>query len=256
MIKIIFFDIDGTLLSSQGQILDSTKLALRQLKEKGILTFISSGRHLTEIQQFTPLEFEGFVTLNGAYCYNRQEVISETPINREAIKNVMDEIHRDPFPCAFVEDDNIYINYHNEEVRQIHQAHGRPWYPLGDISRVYDHKIYQVIPYCLSPERERRLHELMPDCNPVHWDPVAMDILPGNCGKEKGIREVLAYYHFSKDEAMAFGDGGNDMGMFQTVGHGVAMGNAGPELKGISEYVTADHNHDGIYSALQHYGIL
>ena len=82
-----------------------------------------------------------------------------------------------------------------------------------------------------------------------------MDILPGNCDKEKGIREVLKYYQLSKDEAMTFGDGENDVEMFQAIGHGVAMENTGPEPNGIAEYVTADHNHNVIYSALQHNGI-
>lgn len=256
MIKIVFFDVDGTLLSSRGEVLESTKRALKQLKEKGILTCIATGRHQTEIVPFTDLGFEGFITLNGGYCYNRKELIGHTPIFQEDVRYVLEEIHRDPFPCAFVEDDRIYINYHSKEVETIHKEAGRPWYPLGDLNRGYDHPIYQITPYCLTAERESALARFMPHSHGVHWHTSAMDILPQNSGKEKGVEDVLKYYHISRREAMAFGDGGNDRGMLEAVEYGIAMGNAEKELQDKAAYITQDHNHDGIYFALKHYGVL
>ena len=77
MIKAIFFDIDGTLLSHQSQSVPaSTKKALKILKEKGIYTFIATGRHISEIKDLPldDLEFEGYITLNGQYCYNKEGV--------------------------------------------------------------------------------------------------------------------------------------------------------------------------------------
>ena len=84
MIKAIFFDIDGTLLSHQSQSVPaSTKKALKILKEKGIYTFIATGRHISEIKDLPldDLEFEGYITLNGQYCYNKNKVIYDLPID-------------------------------------------------------------------------------------------------------------------------------------------------------------------------------
>ena len=76
MIKAIFFDIDGTLLSHKTmKVPESTKKALRLLKEQGILTFIATGRHISEMKDLPidDLEFEGNITLNGQYCYNKED---------------------------------------------------------------------------------------------------------------------------------------------------------------------------------------
>ena len=59
------------------------------------------------------------------------------------------------------------------------------------------------------------------------WDR-AVDIIPISGGKGAGIQKVLAYYGLTPEDAMAFGDGNNDIEMFQAVGHSVAMGNAPP----------------------------
>ena len=68
--------------------------------------------------------------------------------------------------------------------------------------------------------------------------------LPGGVDKSVGIDKVLAYEGLSLDEAMAFGDGGNDMAMLSHVPCGIAMGNACEELKEVAAYVTASVDED------------
>ena len=78
MIKAVFFDIDGTLLSHNTySVPESTKTALKLLKEKGILTFIATGRHLSEMRDLPiqDLEFDACITLNGQYCFNKDGMI-------------------------------------------------------------------------------------------------------------------------------------------------------------------------------------
>ena len=58
------------------------------------------------------------------------------------------------------------------------------------------------------------------------WWPKAVDIIPSDGGKGVAVEKVLEYYHLSKEEAMAFGDGNNDLEMLKTVGLAVAMENA------------------------------
>ena len=58
-----------------------------------------------------------------------------------------------------------------------------------------------------------------------------------NCGKGNAVNAVLNYYGLSKDEAIAFGDGRNDIEMLEAVGTGVAMGNAIDEVKARAEDV-------------------
>ena len=87
-------------------------------------------------------------------------------------------------------------------------------------------------------------------------DPLFVDVIPENGGKGMGIKTMLDYLGFSKEEAMAFGDGGNDIEMLEFVKYGVAMGNSGENVKKSAAYVTDDVDSDGIYNALVHYNVL
>lgn len=55
---------------------------------------------------------------------------------------------------------------------------------------------------------------------------------------------------------MAFGDGGNDTDMLEFVGTGIAMGNAADAAKAAADYITDDVEHDGIFNALKHFGVI
>ena len=70
MIKAVFFDIDGTLVSFHThRVSEATRQDIRQLRTQGIKVFIATGRHLQVINNLGDLEFDGYVTLNGSCCY-------------------------------------------------------------------------------------------------------------------------------------------------------------------------------------------
>lgn len=259
MIKAIFFDIDGTLLSHQSQSVPlSTKKALHQLKEKGIYTFIATGRHISEMRDLPldDLEFEGYITLNGQYCYNQHRVIYDLPIDSHDIENILFYMEQHPFPCIFVEDQQMYINYHNQDVETVQKAISTPLPDLGDLKRGLTHPIYQVIPYGITSQIEQDILKQMPHCKWTRWHDLAIDIIPQNGGKQNGILEVLKYYHISLDETMAFGDGFNDIDMLELVNIGIAMGNAQDEVKQKADEITEDIDHDGIYKALKKHHLI
>ena len=67
---------------------------------------------------------------------------------------------------------------------------------------------------------------------------------------------ILDELGIASDEAIAFGDGGNDIGMFDLVGTSVAMGNANDDAKRAATMVTDDADHDGIFNALRSLGAI
>ena len=69
-------------------------------------------------------------------------------------------------------------------------------------------------------------------------------------------RQVLDHYGLKKEEAMAFGDGGNDATMISYVGTGIAMGNSKQEVKEIADYITSTVEEDGVYDALKHFQLI
>ena len=83
-----------------------------------------------------------------------------------------------------------------------------------------------------------------------------LDVIPANSGKGTGIQQILAYYHLSKEEALAFGDGNNDIEMLQSVGTGVAMENASAQLKAVADDVCGHVAEDGIYQYFLRQGMI
>ena len=259
MIKAIFFDIDGTLLSHRTRTIpQSTQIALKRLRERGIYTFIATGRHISEMKDLPldNLEFDGYITLNGQYCYNKNEVIYDLPIDQQDIHNIIQLIENDSFPCIFVEKELMYINYHNQAVQIVQDAISTPLPDINDLKRGYDNPIYQVIPYDITQDDEAKILEAMPHCKKTRWHDLAIDVIPSQGGKQNGILKVLDYYNISIDETMAFGDGHNDIEMLSLAGIGVCMENGHEDVKLVSDFITKSVYDDGIVYALEYFNMI
>ena len=258
MIKAVFFDIDGTLLSHKTNTVPASAVrALELLREKGILTFIATGRHLPELKKLRPLDglrFDGSVSLNGQYCCNDDGIIYHCPIEQSDIATLLDYLKENPHPCILVEEDRMYINFHNALVEKVQAAIHSEMPTIGDLDRGYTQPIYQAILY-MSEEDQRKLPP-MPGIRLTSWTRGGADVIPANGGKAAGIAKVLEHYGIDKSETMAFGDGHNDVDMFRAVGIPVAMGNACAAAKEAAHYITDQADEDGIYNALKHFGVL
>lgn len=257
MIKAIFFDIDGTLVSYQThEIPSSTMKALYRLKEKGIKLFIATGRGKDGLDVLQNFPFDGYITLNGQYCYVDQDTkIYENTIAKEDLQGLMNFLEKDSFPCGFTEENTKYFNYRDQRVDDLHAITHNDDHPAGDYKQAINHKIYQVM--CFVDEtKEKELLKVMPHCITSRWYPTFCDVSPVGGTKQLGIDKFLEYYGLDISETMAFGDGGNDMAMLDHVEVAVAMGNANEQLKTMADYVTASVDDDGIVKALKHYNLL
>lgn len=256
LIKGIFFDIDGTLRDFEsGKIPDSTKEALLMAKDAGIRLFIATGRHRLEIEEENLLEgipFDGYVTLNGQYCYCNEKVIYDLPICSRDVKRTLNLLKKEPFPCMFMEKDRLYINMVNQLVVETQERIGTKIPPVIDVERARNQKIYQIIPFVSSRE-EQRLRQELTGCEFVHWhDGMAFDIIPENGSKWKGILKMAQYFGMDPEETAAVGDGKNDISMILGAGLGIAMGNASKEVIQTAGYVTGPIDQCGLKQAVLH----
>lgn len=263
MVKAIFFDVDGTLLSHEThRVPDSTVRALEALRDKGILTFLATGRHISMLRELLPMEdlrFEGFVSLNGQYCCNDQGVIYHCPMPKEDVAALLDCLKENPHPCILIEEEQMYINFNNAYVERVQAAIRAEMPIIGDMNRGYTEPIYQALLY-ISDEDFAQLPP-MPGIRFSHWrlggpDLSGADLYPASGGKAVGIAKVLEHYGIDKEDTMAFGDGQNDVDMFGAVGTAVAMANGCDEAKNAADYITDEVDADGIWNALKHFGIL
>ncbi len=258
MTKAIFFDIDGTLVSFKThKVADSSKRALRKLREKGIKTFIATGRHLLAINMLEDLEFDGYVTINGGFCLKgKEQIIYKKVIEKTDIQSLIDYLEtKENFPVMFVHEKEIFINYFDDDVHKILQLLNFPAPPVKPISEALKSDVFQVIAF-FREDSEERIMPFLPNCETTRWNPLFTDIVPKGSSKQIGIDKTIEHFGINLSETMAFGDGGNDMSMLRHVKIGIAMDNAKDEVKQTADYVTTSVDDDGIYNALQHFGLI
>lgn len=256
MIKAVFFDIDGTLLShASGGIPESARTSLSLLRQRGVKLFLATGRHILEIHRLPvgPLPFDGYVTLNGQICLDgREALLWDAPFAAADTEAMVSLFRQREVPAMLVERDRLYINYVDEAVRLAQAAISTPIPPLGDYA---GGRLYQLIVYD-SGDRAAALLGRLPGCKMSRWNAHAVDILPKSGGKVAGIRHLLDHFHLEPHEIMAFGDGENDVDMLRCAGVGIAMGNGVSQIREAADYVTEDIDQDGVFRALRRYGLI
>lgn len=256
MIKAIFFDIDGTLVSFKThQIPQSTFDILYKLKEKGIKLFIATGRGKDGLNILSGFPFDGYITLNGQYCYTDQELIYENTFQKEDLQALLEYLETKPFPCGFTEEHTKYFNMRDSRVDEIHAITHNDDHPAGDCQHIIEHKVYQCMCF-IDKKEEQELLKIMPHCVSARWHPLFCDVSPKGGTKQNGIDQFLKYYDLKLEETMGFGDGGNDLPMLKHVAISIAMGNANDEVKSIADYVTDDVDNDGIIKAIKHFKLI
>ena len=117
MIKAMFFDVDGTLVSFRTHRATAAMAdALQQLHRRGVKLFISTGRHPRMLQYLRDLfPFDGWVTMSGQFCYCGDQVIHRNPMDRQAVEELVSAASSNAFSCIFLEGQDIYINYSNDQ---------------------------------------------------------------------------------------------------------------------------------------------
>lgn len=256
MIRAIFFDVDGTLLShTQNMVPAGTRRALDKLREKGIKRVVATGRHMLELSILPvhDIDFDGYITLNGQLCLDAQRnVISSDPIIGLDKQNIIHLFEEKSIPVMLVEKDAMYCNFIN---RSVVTAQEEISTPVPDVGEYTGNEIYQAVVY-LEKGKEDMVSGQLSGCKITRWNDHAVDVIPRLGGKASGIMEYLRSNHIKREESMAFGDGENDIEMLQFVQIGAAMGNAEDRVKSQSDLVTASVDDDGVEKALIQLGII
>ena len=256
MIKAIFFDIDGTLVSFRTHGVPQSALdALETVRRRGIRLFIATGRHYSDLNNIGSLSFDAYVTLNGQYCYDDRGVIYKNCIRREDIAAVVSRIEREPFACMFIEEHRMYMNLMDDRAREAQRLINFPDPDIRPARTALDADIYQLMPFVGREHGDALMRDLHYSRS-TRWNPIFMDVVPEGGSKKVGIDAVLKTYGIDRSETMAFGDGQNDIEMLRHAGIGVAMGNAAEEVRDAADYVTAAIDDDGISLALRHFGLV
>ncbi|MFD3259296.1 Cof-type HAD-IIB family hydrolase [Paenibacillus lentus] len=254
--KIIFFDIDGTLLDYRKRLPVSAKEAVHRLQELGHEVALATGRSPFMLQRVAEeLRIDSYVGFNGQYVVMRGERIYTNPFQEEELGELSLFAASSGHPLVYLDEDSMrssmmHHSYVEQCIASLEYEH-----PECDPEYYRGRPIYQTMLFCEEPE-ELQYRERFTGLDFVRWHPFSLDVLPGGGSKAGGIAQLIRRMGFEPEEAYAFGDNLNDMEMLQYVGHGIAMGNAPDCVKQIARYVTADVDRHGIASGLRMVGLL
>ncbi|PEZ08524.1 HAD family hydrolase [Bacillus sp. AFS018417] len=254
--RIIFFDVDGTLTHHEnGSISDSTKEAIKALKNKGVKVVAATGRPLSMCDEIRSLGVDTFITANGAYVKHYQEVIHKVPMDKNIIREVVEFAYIENNGLSFFTEDFSMNGVEDKEIlTALNETLSLNAYPT--ISKhIHNQEVYLMCLYATDEMVEKYIHKF-PHLMFSRWHPFVLNVLQEEVSKSLAIKSVLQYFDIDKSEAIAFGDGGNDIDMLELVGLGIAMGNGNEQLKAVADFVTKKSSEDGIDFALRKYGII
>ena len=256
MRNIIFTDIDGTLAIGR-EIPESAVRALNAVRDRGDLVFLCTGRNPSYVTKWFHDIADGFICANGRYAFMGDTVLYDHPIETAPFQRIYDTVlARDGgllmcgvtagYYAGSEEGGEWFLKAHpGEEMRCL--TSGLPDEPIY---------IFDVF-FPTGCVRHQLEVELCDIClfNPHGPIPTA-DVTVYGHDKGTAIEQVCQSLQIDRNHSYAFGDGKNDLCMFNVVGHSIAMGNAMDVLKEQAEFVTTGIHDDGIHNGLINYGLI
>lgn len=256
--KALFFDIDGTLVSfKEHKVPEAVVQALAQLRRDGVKIFIATGRMLGMLDAVSHIEFDGYITYNGACCVDAdKKIIYSDPFPQSHLEALKRELKHNPFPIAFLKKEEMVANMKHDDIDWLvkHINVTRP--RVASLDEIFATDVFQLCAFVSEEKMNQLLKNILPGCTATRWVPIFADVNMAHISKSKGMDKIIEHFGIDLSETMAFGDGGNDIPMLRHAAIGVAMGNASKEVQAAADYTTSTVDNDGIVEALIHYGLL
>ncbi|WP_453991840.1 HAD family hydrolase [Bacillus nitroreducens] len=258
-IKIVFLDIDGTILQPNDTIEESTKTAIAQLKRKGIDVFLATGRPLHEITDIgDELSITSYIAYNGAFAIHEGKTLFNEPLPPSLVDHLLTITEENNFDIVlYSQKNNLFTSMESELVKEfIKTFHLRK-------NRIYDRSMKEVILGSSIITNEEHAEKKFERIDEIHLSAINVegmkncrDVIRKKVNKGVAVNAVLAALQLSPQQAVAFGDGMNDKEMLSAVGYGFAMGNAHPDLFSYAKYKTTDVEDSGVFNGLKSIGLV
>ncbi len=266
MIKIIFSDMDGTLLNSEKKISDKTARAIFNLTKRGVYVTLSTGRGVAEIADYKDtLGFINYgILVSGGYVYDfaDKKTITTHPLTEDLVLQLIDAADAEKAMKHILTvnesimsraDINHIEDFHMEIYKDMYERNTIDCTDFKKFVRDNPGKIMKFNMYHRSPEARQRTLDKFKNA-PITFsyaEETSLEASPKNISKASGLIELCELLKIDISETVAVGDAQNDTEILQTAGFSVAMGNATPEIKKIADFITLDNDSDGVAAAIE-----
>ncbi|HLS20188.1 MAG TPA: Cof-type HAD-IIB family hydrolase [Bacillota bacterium] len=253
--KIVFLDIDGTLVDERKVIPPSTKEAIQRLQQSGVHVALATGRPPFMYEHIRDeLNIDTYVSFSGQHAVVNGETIYKQPVDAKSIITLHEQAIEREFPMVFMSDTLMRSTVSDHPyVKQALDRLKFP-YPHVDTNFPLEHTVYQALLFYEVGKSDLKKEQFA--LHFLRWHKYAIDILPEGGSKAIGVNKVMEALNLDHANSYAIGDGMNDLEMLQEVGTGIAMGNSVEPLKEVANYVTNSVNNDGVMQALKKFSLI
>lgn len=275
--KILFIDIDGTLVDYENRLPASAVKAIRMARAAGHRVYLCSGRSKAENkQEIWDIGLDGYIGGNGSYVESDGEVVMHQLVTPEQCRRIVDWLHSRKLEFYLESNSGLYgsENFRQRAVPVMKEYCRRKGKADADQASpdtvfptmIYGADLYRAdvnkVSYILDSYQDfLDAREQFPDLQNGTWGGAGETALFGDLGvkgitKAHAVEVLLKHLNARQEDTIAFGDAAVDIPMFEVCAQSCCMGSGGDGAKAASDYVTTAVEEDGLYNAFVHFGLL
>ena len=279
MSKIIFLDVDGTIVDYDNHIPDSARQAIRKARENGHLVYVCTGRSKAEMpDEIWNIGFDGMIGGNGSYVEHKGQVLLHQLIPYETAKRAVDWLEARGLEFYLESNNGLFASRNFREVARptlrtyalgkgasedqvLHMEAEDALHGLVYGGELYRDDLNKISFILHSYQDHLDSKEAFPELKAGTWGGRGEEALFGDLGvkdihKAYAVDVILQHLGANREDTIAFGDAKVDIPMLEACQIGVAMGNGGPEILAMADLITDDVREDGLYKAFEKLGLL
>ncbi|WP_019776435.1 Cof-type HAD-IIB family hydrolase [Streptococcus sobrinus] len=277
--KVIFLDVDGTLVDYENHLPESAVEAIRKARANGHLVYICTGRSHAEVPpKLWNIGLDGMIGGNGSYVEHQGEVVMHQMLSEEDSRAIVDWLHEQGLEFYLESNNGLFASEHfkeaarpvmrayaltkgakEEDIKEMEPEDGLHGLVYG--GNLYRNDLNKISFILKSYQDHLDSKEAFPHLKAGTWGGRGETALFGDLGvanidKAHAIDVLLDFLDKDKADTIAFGDAKVDIPMLDYCAIGVAMGNGGPEILAMADMITDDVEDDGLYKAFEKLGLL
>ncbi len=275
MKKLVFFDIDGTLVTRNNHIPKSTLQAITALKQTNAVPVLATGRAPVLVKEIAQeLQIDSYIAMNGQYIVHQGQVLYANPIDKHLVDAVVEIATARQDGLLLSSDDELIAN----SVISLVNRSSLYTFLKGFVGLIPEQIQASLLNRLMKKVPKKEAYEnkeiYMININGGQADEAAyerlfgqyltftranertMDVINKGISKATGAQQMIEQLEVAPHNTYAFGDGLNDLELLELVNTGVAMADGFAELKIVADFVTAAADDDGIFKGLKELGLI
>ena len=264
--KILFTDLDGTLLDDNKQISRRTYEVLDAFTAAGHALVLSSGRDTNsvgDVKEELGLHFPGvfLIGYNGGQIYDcdQKKTVYRVALKKEQAVRIIETALLMDVHCHTYNETHIITPLNGSAFLYYQRIIRTPVIYAANLQDAIDIDPCKCIAVELEDQNKlhrfrEKIHQQYDDVTTMFSSPVYLELFPAASGKGTALTKLCEILHIPITNSIAAGDQENDLTMLEAAGTSIAMSNGLEKLKKNAAIVTAfDNNHDGLARVLENY---